>query len=144
MSQYELQPTPEDPASILSPAERDPATTSTEAEYTGLVRRNRVAPEAIPQDPILQALTMVQRQQAEQSRLLRQLLQEIEALKASQSAQTSTVTKLDRRMQRARFFRISWGILRTAIFAAGIGFIIYVIGIDQIQAIWARLVWLFS
>lgn len=95
-------------------------------------------------DPVLQTLALLQRQQGEQTRLLRQLLHEIELLKSNQSAQHTTVTQLDRRMRRARFFRTSWIILRTAIFVAGIAFIIYIIGIDQIQAMWARLVWLFS
>ena len=95
-------------------------------------------------DPLLRTLAILQRQQGEQTRLLRQLLQEVEALKAVQSHQSTTVTKLDRRMRRARLLRISWLVIRTLIFAAGIGFIVYIIGMAQLQAMWERLIWFFT
>ena len=141
MNQYELQPTIPEPIS-------DPATATEPADdWAGLQLADSTPVRSSPPSDVAslgRMLAILQRQQGEQTRLLRQLLQEVETLKAAQNQQGTTVTKLDRRMRRARFFRISWLIIRTVVFAAGIGFIIYIIGVDQIQAMWERLVWFFT
>lgn len=144
MNHYELQPDAQEPSPGQS--ETRPSTvegTEPRAKPHALSPAAQREPYAAS-DPVLQTLALLQRQQGEQTRLLRQLLHEIELLKSTQTEQHTTVTKLDRRMRRGRFFRVSWVILRTSIFVAGIAFIIHIIGIDQIQAMWERLVWLFS
>jgi hypothetical protein len=76
--------------------------------------------------------------------LLRQVLQEVEALKNTQNQQSAAVTKLDRRIQRARLWRASWLILRWLLYIVALGAIIYTIGVDRILHFWERLVWLFT
>ncbi|MEZ4673625.1 MAG: hypothetical protein R2932_05185 [Caldilineaceae bacterium] len=104
----------------------------------------RRAPVQTNSDLILRTLATLQRQQSEQTHLLRQLLQEIETLKAAQSQQGTTVSKLDRSLRRARLLRISWLVARLLFFGAGIGFIVYIIGVEQIQSMWERLLWLLT
>lgn len=95
-------------------------------------------------DQIVRILAMLQRQQSEQTHLLRQVLQEIETLKSTQQKQGTTVTKLDRRMHRARLWRLSWLLARIAFFVTIISLIVYLIGVQQIIALWERLVWLLT
>ncbi|MCB0061784.1 MAG: hypothetical protein KDE19_06710 [Caldilineaceae bacterium] len=152
MDQYELRTTPKnsttpDPTAAPAP---DPATdadpnTPTSATHLGAnpaaERRSTRAGEV---DAVLRALATLQRQQSEQTHLLRQLVAEIEQLKATQSQQGSTVTRLDRRLRWARFWRLGWLLLRIAFFGGIVWFLVYLIGLEQIQAMWERLVWLLT
>lgn len=95
-------------------------------------------------DQLVRILATLQRQQSEQIHLLRQVLQEMEALKSTQQKQGTTVTKLDRRMHRARLWRLSWLLARVVFFVAIISLIVYLIGVQQIIALWERLVWLLT
>jgi len=95
-------------------------------------------------DPIHYTLTILQRQQREQTTLIRQLLQEVEGLKQNQVAQGTTVSKLDRRLQRARLWRLCGLLLRWSLVAAGVGMILYFVGMEQVLAYWERLLWLLT
>lgn len=95
-------------------------------------------------DPLFRTLVLLQRQQREQTQLLRQLLQEIELLKNTQEQQSTTVIKLDRRLRRARIWRLSWFIIRWTLFAAGLASVVYLIGIERIVNFWERLLWLLT
>ena len=105
---------------------------------------NRISHVQAEQDPVLRTLVTLQRQQQEQTRLLRQLLQEVEALKDLQNVHGTTVEKLDRRLKRARFWRLSWLFLRWALFLGVVAGLIYLIGPAQLRAIWQRVVWLLT
>jgi hypothetical protein len=136
------------------------STDSDTSDHTGslhstdeqIADKSRAAPgqflhsEATAQDPdpVLRTLVLLQRQQREQTVLLRQLLQEIEALKQNQSQQSATVTKLDRRIARARLWRASWLVIRWSLFIVLFGSIIYFVGMERILNYWARLVWLLT
>ncbi len=95
-------------------------------------------------DPVLRTLVILQRQQREQTQLLRHLLQEIELLKNTQDQQSTTVTKLDRRLRRARIWRLGWLLIRWLLFVAGLGSILYFIGVERIATFWERLIWLLT
>lgn len=108
--------------------------------------KERVTAEenSLDTDPILRTLLILQRQQREQTQLLRQLLQEFELLKHTQEQQSTTVLKLDRRLQRARIWRLSWFIIRWSLVAAGLASIVYLIGVEQMINFWERLLWLLT
>lgn len=158
MDQYELRPRastkPSQKPSNIPPAGITSADIPSEvqdATPTDIHRADAQGPDDERQanlppavDPLLRTLATLQRQQREQTHLLRQLLAEVALLKAAQSQQSSTVTKLDRRMRWARVWRLSWLLIRIVLFVGIIWFFVYLIGVEQIQAMWARLVWLFT
>lgn len=121
------------------------ATSSSQA-HTDQAAQQHIPHENIQHDGdlVLRMLVLLQRQQLDQLRILRQLLQEVETLKQAQNQQGSTVEKLDRRLKRARLLHASWLFIRWALFIAVTGAIIYLIGPEQILAVWQRIVWLLT
>lgn len=104
-------------------------------------------PMAAIQPPLTdhQLLLLLQKGQEEQLRLLHSLRQEVDALRSAQLTQTATVTKLDKQLRRARW----WRLIRTLV----IWLIVLVIGAFVYSAVgdwswlftwWNRLVWLLS
>ena len=149
MERDELQPTylsENDgiPLSVLSDTQSSTSENRAKNKVVGPRERVTAEDNARDTDPMLRTLVIMQRQQREQAQLLRQLLQEIELLKNSQEQQRTTVTKLDRRLRRARIWRLSWFITRWSLLAAGLASIVYLIGIEQIMNFWERLLWLLT
>ncbi len=95
-------------------------------------------------DSILRTLSMLQRTQGEQTRILRQLLHELERLKIDQEHQSQTVDKLDRRLRWARYWRLTFLLLRLLLIGALIGAILSWVDPTQIRSLWERIAWLLT
>jgi len=95
-------------------------------------------------ESILRALTMLQRTQGEQTRILRQLQHELANLKADQSQQNHTVAKLDRRLRWARYWRLAWLLLRLLILGVIISAILSWFDPTQIRTFWEQITWLLT
>ncbi len=144
MAHYEMQSTDSDASrhtGSLHLTDEHSAGKSTAADSGQFLQNEATAQDL---DPVLRTLVLLQRQQREQTVLLRQLLAEIETLKQNQSQQSATVTKLDRRIARARLWRVSWLVIRWSLFIVLFGSIIYFVGVERILNYWARLVWLLT
>lgn len=92
-----------------------------------------------------QLLVLLQKGQEEQLRLLHSLRQEVDALRSAQLTQTATVTKLDKQLRRARWWRLIRTLVIWLLLLALAGFVYSAVGDwSWFFTWWNRLVWLLS